>query len=1162
MGTPVERQNLSIPFFVLSTLLLAVTAWVFYDEFEDRRPWRGYQFEFFKLQDEKLGQDLAWAKAQMDKPETKAKLAALKTKLENEEKRQADPRDRAEIAKLKAALDDANIKVDDADVKVRLEKSRLDGIYYEYREAEHDEPSKLASVQKELDEVRERIAHLVELQQNEVGARDKLQDEYDHRVNAVAELQKQIDLITTDVTDAQRKYDTAHALVGNPMAPDLTQWWIPEMSVNTVERCQNCHAAIDKCGYSQPHEVIEASVEESDPAKLAKRFCLNPDTINTYKSVAAGLCAPITPATTANLRAMTKVVDDLMAKLFASDIEGAKADVSTGAQPALASGATGLKGNHLDRFELEPPRVEGISAIVPVRVDFTGADGKSSSDHQEITLVKGDSGWVVVGIAGQLVSFSEPAPSDSVCVSGVEYEGIAQQARLYCDMKHTAVPRSWTKGEERCFKKDDLDKVKKAMVDSDPKKAGSFHLPLVAQTHPHNTDLIGAHPPDRFGCTTCHSGEGPQTKGVEHKKFDHGYDDVYWEDPLANLVSYVRSSDGKVLDHQKQFVEANCAKCHQQNFDLAYAPTLDKGRKLVAEIGCYGCHPIDMFSESRKPGPPLTTVQAKMTPGYISNWVQYPRGIRPRTRMPNFWPEALDPQTHQLRTGSEEASLRDDEVSAITAYLWESSKTKLETDPIVEKANASHGKELVQSVGCYGCHAIEQGDRPRPIPGSAARDFAPNLWDIGDKANATWIYKWVKNPSAYWPQTRMPNLRLTDSDAADIAAFLATKKSGHTYSAPSIFDTSLGKSDNWGDQKGMGQRVFEEKVVEGKSLIAKYGCFGCHDVNGFENAQRIGAELNGFGRKATSLLDFGDAVTDPVQFTWYNWVDRKLRAPRSYRYERVDTKMPQFDFNDDEVKSIMVFLKSMQGGGEAVPHSYIAAQDSHRQAVEKGLKMVDFYNCRGCHMIDGKGGEIRDRYEEDAYSFAPPLLFQEGAKVQPDWVFNFIRKPIPLRPWLQVRMPTFPLDDDRTTDIVHYFAAAADQSWPYLYVSDKGPAKDRLTQAKAMVNQLQCFNCHTRGEPPPDADKSQLAPNLELARTRLRPEWVVRWLTDPQKLMDGTRMPQFWPPDDNGKPTSPIPDAFNGDAMEQMKAIRDYLFYGDLSAPPPELPKGKQTAMR
>jgi hypothetical protein len=37
--------------------------------------------------------------------------------------------------------------------------------------------------------------------------------------------------------------------------------------------------------------------------------------------------------------------------------------------------------------------------------------------------------------------------------------------------------------------------------------------------------------------------------------------------------------------------------------------------------------------------------------------------------------------------------------------------------------------------------------------------------------NREFLFNWVKNPKHYWEQTFMPDLRLTDGEAADITAY-------------------------------------------------------------------------------------------------------------------------------------------------------------------------------------------------------------------------------------------------------------------------------------------------------------------------------------------------------------------------------------------------------
>ena len=59
-----------------------------------------------------------------------------------------------------------------------------------------------------------------------------------------------------------------------------------------------------------------------------------------------------------------------------------------------------------------------------------------------------------------------------------------------------------------------------------------------------------------------------------------------------------------------------------------------------------------------------------------------------------------------------------------------------------------------------------------------------------------------------------------------------------------------------------------------------------------------------------------------------------------------------------------------------------------------------------------------------------------------------------------------------------------------------------------------------------------MAPNLSLAKDRLRPEWIVDWLRDPQNEMPGTKMPSFFYVDG---------EYFFDEAPDHIDAIKDYL---------------------
>jgi cytochrome c2 len=622
---------------------------------------------------------------------------------------------------------------------------------------------------------------------------------------------------------------------------------------------------------------------------------------------------------------------------------------------------------------------------------------------------------------------------------------------------------------------------------------------------------------------------------VEHKKFRHGEDDHYWNDPLTEEMTVM----GK--KYPGAFMQSKCDKCHYQEFTLAEAPLLSKGKKLFTDVGCWGCHPVEGFNDLPKRGPTLTNIAGKTTQGWLHTWIGYPKGWRPGTRMPNFWPGAVDASAvphPEGQSGEQVAAahqkLREQEVSAIVAYLWRNSEKAPLLAAAAPKGDAAKGKEIFESVGCKACHVAEKGSAARRSEASPERDYAPNLWNIADKARPEWIYSWVKNPKAMWPETKMPDLRLSDAEAANVTAFLLTLKSDQAYPEP---------------KGGAGEQ--EKLAAEGKTLINKYGCFGCHNIKGFETAQKIGTELTEHGRKAVELLDFGDVryfTEDPKHHqTYANWVWTKMHVPRVFAYERVETRMPQFDFTDEEALSILTFLKGQTGDRPVA--EYLTGQNEQQAAVFRGEKLVFWNGCRNCHVVEKRGGKIRDQYNEDTMSFAPPVLTGEGAKVQPQWLFGFLKGPTTLRPWLSVRMPTFHFPDADATDLVHSFAASSNKSFPYLTAEADQLTGQKLKDTDQLFQELQCVKCHVIGQLRPGQDPGSAAPNFLLAKERLRPDWIPLWLKNPQALMEGTRMPSFWDFTDEAHPTSPS-KLFNGDAKAQIDALRDYLMHLDLKPAP------------
>jgi hypothetical protein len=87
-----------------------------------------------------------------------------------------------------------------------------------------------------------------------------------------------------------------------------------------------------------------------------------------------------------------------------------------------------------------------------------------------------------------------------------------------------------------------------------------------------------------------------------------------------------------------------------------------------------------------------------------------------------------------------------------------------------------------------------------------------------------------------------------------------------------------------------------------------------------------------------------------------------------------------------------------------------------------------------------------------------------------------------------------------------------------------------------------CLKCHATGDP--THDKIATAPNFLLAKERLKPDWVERWITDPQAVAPGTSMPSglFKPQGNRYVFAGPTPPTFNGFEGDHRKLLTDYIF--------------------
>jgi mono/diheme cytochrome c family protein len=311
--------------------------------------------------------------------------------------------------------------------------------------------------------------------------------------------------------------------------------------------------------------------------------------------------------------------------------------------------------------------------------------------------------------------------------------------------------------------------------------------------------------------------------------------------------------------------------------------------------------------------------------------------------------------------------------------------------------HAENGRRLFTEKGCLACHIHAGTEQAGPVPSvTGEADFGPNLSRLAAKiapevkdpdAARRWVVQWVMNPNVYHPRTRMPITHLSPADASDVAEWLLSQKADwkpddlptpgidelvglarvYLAKAPKEYGMTAQDVDTYlpatGDRKGIPEDRLSlirgispdadelrlEKVNEdtlrwyiGRKAISRLGCFGCHDIPGFEQSKPIGTALNDWGRKDPERLAFEDSevfVRDhfhiaelrddpkdpskparswttkdgrpPYEQIFFEALEHhqregflhlKLQDPRSYDYHRQRTwddrlRMPQFRFS-------------------------------------------------------------------------------------------------------------------------------------------------------------------------------------------------------------------------------------------------------------------------
>jgi mono/diheme cytochrome c family protein len=188
-------------------------------------------------------------------------------------------------------------------------------------------------------------------------------------------------------------------------------------------------------------------------------------------------------------------------------------------------------------------------------------------------------------------------------------------------------------------------------------------------------------------------------------------------------------------------------------------------------------------------------------------------------------------------------------------------------------------------------------------------------------------------------------------------------------------------------------------VAKGRQLFFEKACYGCHKVEGISNGT-LGPDLTEVGKKFK------------INYLWEHTVDPRFFVANSF--------MPQFNLNDDEIKALVIFLKSRRGMNFA--ETSLDKYKAHLQAAigsetkitaapsaARGEQLISQRSCTACHKLGDRDGHI-----------APDLSY-EGLERDPQWIMAHFRDPRSREP--DSIMPAFGLSDADFASMTDYLMA-------------------------------------------------------------------------------------------------------------------------------------------
>jgi mono/diheme cytochrome c family protein len=482
------------------------------------------------------------------------------------------------------------------------------------------------------------------------------------------------------------------------------------------------------------------------------------------------------------------------------------------------------------------------------------------------------------------------------------------------------------------------------------------------------------------------------------------------------------------------------------NFDRFNLPEdpdehlVNGGLLLMAELNCTACHQVPQAWQERlqpKPAPDLSAVGSRLDEDTLWLMIRSPQHRKKGTQMPGLF-------------AGEDGD--DEKAEALVEYL---ASLNAES-PKMPAGDAERGKQHYHQIGCVACHEPALDVRPPKVPADAEVEKPGNASvpiALADAYEFSALAAFLKNPLHTRPAGRMPDMRLSDQEASDLATYLHTGRSAEKATARAAL------------------KIPNQGIEKGKSLFASMNCIACH-----QSGQS--GHLSPIKNPSAGCLA-----------------------------EKQPTGTPRFDLNDLQKRALRLALAEIQ---KAAPK--LTAQEQ----IDWQMSRLNCYACHDRDGKGGPEDPraqffgVNDPTAESLGELAhlPPNLDKIGRKLTRGWFEKILwGQNGGVRPYMDTRMPNF--GEAQTEMLISAFTEADKLDQPVTIDISGLEKHHRADLGRKLLGAtgLACVSCHGLKD-----RKSLGPPVIRLTHTveRLQPEYFKVLLLNPQITQPGTVMPPMF----------------------------------------------------